>query len=72
MTLKERFIEDYENRNGDVKCIVVALLNPSEGVDIISTTTHLYDKFRYYCDGTDSYFVLKCNVMSRVVNYMIV
>ena len=72
MTLKERFIEEYESKNGDVKCIVVALLNPSGGIDVISTTTHLWEKYKFYIIGTDDYFVLRSNVMSRVVNYMII
>lgn len=72
MTLKEKFIQDYESKNGHIKCIVVAVANGFGEYDIISTTCKVYDKYRYYCDSTFDDFVMKNNVTCRVVNYMIV
>lgn len=72
MTLKEKFIQDYEDRNGNIKCIVVAISNGYGEFDIVSTTCKVYEKYCFYRDCTFEDFVLKSNVMCKVVNYMIV
>ena len=71
-TLKEKFIQDYENKNNRAKYIVVAVQGVDGNVDIHVHAYDLNNMFRHYCEMYYDNFELKNNVMVKVVGYMIV
>lgn len=72
MTLKEKFIQEFESKSLGIKYIVVAMEYSGGHIDIISTSSKLYEKFKNYCDIFNDDLCLKIDNGVRIVNYMIV
>jgi hypothetical protein len=72
MNLKERFMNECETREEDLKYLIVAIQLPTGAVEIITNTEHIGSKAEYYKNAYDENFCLKANSSIKIINYMLV
>lgn len=72
MNLKQNFIEEYKKKKDNLKYIIVAVLLPTGGIEIITNTEFLGYKYEYYVEAYNENFELKNNNKIKIINYMLV